>query len=204
MFADGNMFAGLFAAQVGGPLFTQTLPFLLIAAAVVVGAYLAIGIAGRGRGAPKSRWSLWEWLVYAATLGSVAILAITSFGALLVAGHLGSWALFFHMVGAGAFVFTLPVLAVTWCEPSCFDLRRYGERGQTAPPRFYWLPKLMFWVVLLAGWIVSMTMLVSMLPLLGTEGLNSMLDLHRWTGLIVVAAVALHLSGIVLQRIGKR
>ncbi|MCL4206674.1 MAG: hypothetical protein KJ000_29675 [Pirellulaceae bacterium] len=204
MFADGNMFAGLFAAHAAGPLFTQTLPFLLIAVAVVVGACLVIGIAGRGRAEPKSRWSLWEWLVYAATLGSVTILAVTSFGALLVNGHLGSWALFFHMVGAGAFVFTLPVLAVTWCEPSCFDLRRYGERGQTAPPRFYWLPKLMFWVVLPAGWIVSMTMLVSMLPLLGTEGLNSMTDLHRWSGLIVVAAVALHLSGVVLQRIGRR
>jgi hypothetical protein len=62
----------------------------------------------------------------------------------------------------------------------------------------------MFWLLLAAGWVVSMTMLVSMLTWLGTDGLEAMLDLHRWSGLVVVAAAALHVSGVVLQRIGKR
>jgi membrane protein implicated in regulation of membrane protease activity len=84
-----------------------------------------------GERKPKSRWSPWEWLVYTATLVSIAILAGTAFGAVLSVGALGGWALFAHMVGAGMFVFVLPVLAVTWCEPCRFDLRRYGERGET-------------------------------------------------------------------------
>jgi len=203
MFAEDTMTFVLVAAH-SGEQFNQFLPYLLIATALVAGAVLVIGITARGRGAPKSRWSLWEWLVYAATLVSVAVLASTAFGAVLSVGVLGGWALFAHMVGAGMFVFVLPVLAVTWCEPSCFDLRRHGQRGETGPRRFSWLPKLTFWLLLAAGWVVSMTMLVSMLTWLGTDGLETMLELHRWSGLVVVAAAALHVSGVVLQRIGKQ
>jgi hypothetical protein len=202
MFAEDPRTFVLVAAH-SGEQFNLLLPYLLVATALIVGVVLVVGITARGRGEPKSRWSLWEWLVYAATLVSIAVLGGTAFGAVLSVGVLGGWALFAHMVGAGMFVFVLPVLAVTWCEPCRFDLRRYGERGETGPRRFSGLPKLMFWLLLGAGWVVSMTMLVSMLTWLGTDGLETMLDLHRWSGLLVVAAAALHVSGVVLQRIGK-
>ncbi len=203
MFAEGSS-SVIHSAAHPGEQFRTLLPLLLMAALVVVVVYLVVGIAGKRQAEPKSRWSLWEKLVYLVTLASVAILSVTSFGALLRLGELGGWALFAHMIGAGMFVFTLPVLAITWCEPNRFDLRRFGERGQAAPRRFYWLPKVMFWILLTGGLIVSMTMLLSMLPLFGTSGLHELLDLHRWAGLVVTVALGFHLVGVLLQRIGRR
>ena len=203
MFAEGNTTFVLIAAH-SGEQFNQALPYLLIATALIVGLYVVLTIARARRVEPKSKWSPWEWAVYAVTLVSVGILAATSFGAVLSVGVLSGWALLAHMVGAGMFVFVLPVLAITWCEPSRFDLRRYGQRGPTGPERFYWFPKLTFWLLLSAGWVVAMTMLVSMIPWMGTDELESMLEVHRWSGLVVVAAAALHISAMVMQRIGKR
>jgi hypothetical protein len=203
MFAEGSTSISQYAAH-PGEQFRETLPYVLIAALVLVLVYLIAGLVrGRARDA-KSRWTLWEKLVYLALLVSVSVLAVTSFGALLRLGEMSGWALFTHMVGAGMFTFTLPVLAITWCEPSRFDIRRVGERAETGPRRFYWFVKLTFWIVLLSGLIVSMSMLLSMLPLFGTEGLGDLLDLHRYSGLIVVIALVFHLVGVVLQRLGKR
>ncbi|MCH5376410.1 MAG: hypothetical protein JJ992_20775, partial [Planctomycetes bacterium] len=180
------------------------LPFVLIVALVLIVAYIGIGVA-RGRKAdPKSPWTLWEKLVYAVTLLSVSIPAVTAFGPMLQGEEVSGWALFAHMIGAGMFVFTLPVLAITWCEANRFDVRRVGERGRPVPRRFYWLPKAMFWILLAGGLIVSMTMLLSMLPLFGTSGLRELLDLHRYMGLVVVVALATHVSGVILQRLGRR
>ncbi len=203
MFAEGNNSFVLIVAH-GGEQFNQALPYLLVATALIVGVYVVLSITRPRSVEPKSKWSLWEWAVYAATLLSVGVLAATSFGAVLSVGVLNGWALLAHMVGAGMFVFVLPVLAITWCEPSRFDLRRYGQREQTGSQRFYWFPKLTFWLLLASGWVVAMTMLVSMIPWMGTDELESMLELHRWSGLLVVVAAALHVSGIVMQRFGKR
>ena len=62
----------------------------------------------------------------------------------------------------------------------------------------------MFWVILLGGFAVTMTMLLSMLPLFGTGGLHQLLDLHRYSGLLVVVAMVMHLYCVGLQRIGWR
>jgi hypothetical protein len=203
MFTERSISAGLVGTHSGGQ-FGEILPFALSAALVLACICLLVGL-GRGPTAvPKSRWSLWEKLVYLVTLVSVAILSVTSFGALLWLGELSGWALMAHMTGAGMFVFTLPVLAITWCEPSRFDIGPVGAQDATAPRRFYWLPKLMFWIVLAGGLIVSMTMLLSMLPLFGTEEFGQLLDLHRYSGLVVMVALALHFTGVVLQRLGRR
>ena len=203
MFAEGSISVSQNATH-PGEQFREILPYALSATLVLAIVCLLVGI-GRGRTAePKSRWSLWEKLVYLVTLVSVAILSVTSFGALLRFGELRGWALFAHMGGAGMFVFTLPVLAITWCEPSRFNSRRVGGQGQSVPRRFYWLPRLMFWILLAGGLTVSMTMLLSMLPLFGTDGFGQLLDWHRISGLVVVVALAFHFTGILLQRFGKR
>ena len=203
MFATGSISVSQYATH-PGEQFREILPSALIVTLVLAVAILLIGI-GRGRTTePKSRWNLWEKLIYLVTLASVAILAVTSFGALLWWGELSGWALFAHMGGAGMFVFTLPVLAITWCAPSRFGNGRAGAQGAAASKRFYWLPKLMFWILLVGGLIVSMTMLLSMLPLFGTDQLNELVDLHRISGLVVVVALVFHFTGIILQRFGKR
>ena len=43
-------------------------------------------------------------------------------------------------------------------------------------------------------------MLVSMLPLFGTDGLESLLDIHRYAGLLAVVTLFMHFYCVLLQR----
>ena len=67
-------------------------------------------------------------------------------------------------------------------------------------PRFFWIPRVMFWLFLLSGCVVMLTMLVSMLPLFGSEGLEILLDIHRYAGLLAVVTLLIHFYSVLLQR----
>ena len=71
------------------------------------------------------------------------------------------------------------------------------SRGEAA--RFFWLPKFMYWLLLTSGLAVCLTMLLSMLPIFGTEGMEVLLDIHRFTGMLAVVALVLHLYCVLLQ-----
>jgi cytochrome b subunit of formate dehydrogenase len=131
-------------------------------------------------------------------------LGVTSFVAMIRFGALGGWWLFIHMFGAGAFTVALPVLALTWCQANRFGCSAQPacDEGQAPTSRFPCLAKAMFWVILAAGLVVTGTMLLSMLPLFGTQGLELLLDVHRYAGLAVVAAMILHLYAALLPRFG--
>ena len=148
-------------------------------------------------------WNWWQTLVYLGTVISVAILGLTSFYGVLRYHVLDGWLLFAHMFGAGAFTAMLPLWALTW-SPAHRWIVPPATGGERPSSRFFWLPKLTFWLILAAGIVVTGTMLLSMLPLFGTEGLHQLLDIHRYSGLIVVIALLLHLYGVALQRVRLR
>ena len=58
----------------------------------------------------------------------------------------------------------------------------------------------MFWVFLCAGLIAMLTMLVSMLPLFGSDGLEVLADIHRYAGLLAVITLFIHFYCVLLQR----
>ena len=58
----------------------------------------------------------------------------------------------------------------------------------------------MFWLFLISGLTVMVTMLFSMLPLFGTDGLNVLLVLHRYAGLLAVVVFSIHVYCMLLQR----
>lgn len=202
MFAEPRWMGSLLAVH-SSTLFVSLLPFLLLATLLLALIYVLYAARNR-RPSPRSNWNYWEQLLYLVLLVSVTILAITSFYPVLRHEAMKGWSLFIHMVGAGVFVFLLPVLAVTWCEASRFQLGSDTPETSDPAPRFYWIPKSLFWLLLASGLVVSLTMLFSMTELFGTEGLELLLEIHRYSGLIVVATVLLHLSSIVLQRLGWR
>ena len=197
MFAELNT---LIAAGTGhgGETFCRILPFTLLAVLLLVPLHMLI---------TRSRWkdagplNLWEKLIYLAALVSVAILGATSFGALMRFGVLDGWPLFAHMFGAGALVALLPLLALTWGAANHPGGAPSSQRAQDAPPRFFWFSKLMYWTILAGGLVVTMTMLLSMLPIFGTDGLQCLLDIHRWSGLVVVLATVFHFYSLLRRRL---
>jgi hypothetical protein len=194
----------LLLADAGVPAgisFHTVLPYVLVGALVLVVLHLLVFRTGSGK---AGRWNWWERLLYLATIVSVAVLAVTSFGALLRYGAVDGWPLFAHMFGAGAFVTILPLLALTWCEANRFGEPSRAAGDRDTQPRFYWFSKAMYWTLLVAGLVVTMTMLLSMLPLLGTDGLHTMLAVHRWSGLVIVVALIFHLYSVLRRRVGTR
>ncbi|HID24175.1 MAG TPA: hypothetical protein EYP14_17485 [Planctomycetaceae bacterium] len=199
--------------------------FLPLAGWVFLGAGIAMalhacgGWAARRRGLaapPPARWHWWERLLYAVAVLALLDLSVTAFYAVAVHGHLGGWWLLGHMVGAGTFLGVLPLLALTWCRPCCFELPSRSDQRQAsgaqdegqaavplpAPRRFSWLGKLTFWLMMISGIVVAGTMLLSMFPLFGTHMLEELLDLHRYSGLVLAAASLLHLYSVCANRFG--
>ena len=185
-----------------GELFRLILPFALAGVVVIAVLHLLVTLAFRGAPAERKRWNLWDLLIYLALIGSVGALALTSFVEVFRHGELGGWPLFFHMSGAGAFTAILPLVLLSWAHLNQFEIG--PASGKAGPSKFYWLTKVTFWTIMVAGVVVTMTMLVSMLPIFGTDGLSLLLDLHRYSGLIVVLALVLHFYGVVVQRLGLR
>ncbi len=183
-----------------GEIFRQILPFALGGIVVIMVLHLVVAVIFRGAAAERKRWNLWDILIYLGTIGCVAVLALTSFVEVLRHGELGGWPLFFHMCGAGAFTAVLPLLVLSWAHLNQFQIG--PVTGKIFPAKFYWLPKLLFWVMVVSGIVVTMTMLVSMLPVFGSDGQRVLLDLHRYSGLVVVLALVLHLYAVAAQRIG--
>ncbi len=190
----------LLASGNTGELFRQIFPFAMAGTVVLMVLHLIVALIFRGAPVDRKRWNLWDVLIYLATIGCVALLALTSLVEVFRHGELGGWPLFFHMCGAGAFTAVLPLLVLSWAHLNQFHVG--PVTGKIFPAKFYWLPKLMFWVIVAGGIVVTITPLVSMLPIFGSDGLRLLLDLHRYSGLVVVLALVFHLYAVAVQRMG--
>jgi len=183
-----------------GKIYPSVLAIALIATAVVVVLHLILALLGGRAPKPRKRFNIWEKLIYLGALVSVAVLGVTSFYTVLRFGGMHGWWLFAHMFGAGTMTGVLPLLALTWCGASRFGRLTQRQLEESYLPRFFWIPRVMFWLFLLAGLVVMLTMLVSMLPLFGSEGLEILLDIHRYAGLLAVVTLFIHFYCVLLQR----
>lgn len=114
-------------------------------------------------------------------LGAIP-LAATGFYAWLVQGEtIGGLALMVHMMASGLFLFALAVGALAFGRAHFF-----GPEGAALGTA----AKALFWALLAAGFVSAATMLLSMLPLLGSEGLETMILIHRLSGAVFALALA--------------
>lgn len=186
----------------------------LIATAALLLLHLLISLA-KGHRPARPRWHLITKLIYIGAIVSVLILGATSFISVLSHGAMHGWFLFAHLFGAGAFVVFLMLIAIMWAVPSklcgsaCTTMKHDPATAVTvdddAPQagRFHCLTKLAFWLILLSGTITAGTMLISMLPVLGTQALKQMMDVHRYAGLVLVVATIVHLYTVVLAKMKR-
>ncbi|MBI1368253.1 MAG: hypothetical protein GC162_06325 [Planctomycetes bacterium] len=191
-------------------MYAQTITYTLIAVAVFLVLHLFVALAQRGKSlGRRPRWNWWERLLYLALMVTILVLAATSFYTVLTVGFMGGWALWLHLMAAGAFVVAFALIALTWggaarsecCTGSKCDS---SEATPTKPARFSCLTKLTFWLMLIAGFVVLATMLINMLPLLGTHDIERMIAIHRYAGLALVAVAVIHVYSVILGRLGLR
>jgi len=78
------------------------------------------------------------------------------------------------------------------------------NQAQQESPQFGVITRLLYWLILLTGVVTAGSMLLGMLPLFGTEDLEQLLDVHRYSGLALTGVLVVHLYRVLLERIGKR
>ncbi len=208
--------------------YPQVVKCALLATAGLIVLHLLIALL-RGKGQPRPRWWMIGRVVYLGLVATVAILGSTAFYSVLAHGAMHGWALLLHLVGAGGFVVAFALVAIAWapwnhcCEkPPAGDaacslpssgLRDLDAPSQASPtgpsqvpvkPRkFAPLTKLCFWLILISGVATAGTMLLSMLPIMGTDEMKQMLDVHRYSGLVLVIATAVHFYTVILGKLGR-
>lgn len=181
------------------------IPFaqVLLAVSVMVAVVLVLAtlvLYTTSRQSQRGRSRHWfSKLVYVAYLFLIAVLAVTAFGSLLATGHVLGYALLFHVAASGGFVFLMVAIAFLYLPTGADDTDVSGGRCAS-----WWATRWSAWALVISSLVVAGTMLVSMLPLLGTEGLLDMAILHRYAGLAVVVSAIFHLSSLTCVRLGWR
>jgi hypothetical protein len=139
---------------------------------------LRLAVALRKRREPpraaRTRWELVATALLAALMLCVAVLAGTGFWGVLAQGALHHWGLMAHTFAGGTFAALLAVFALVGARRA---------RGAAAGVR------IAFWLTLATGTVAAGSVLVSTLPVFGTEDLERLLVVHRWSGLALVLVV---------------
>ncbi len=154
------------------------------------------------------RYSRWERLVHAAVAVGFVALAVTAYWAALRGERMESWLLMAHTAGSSLFFAGVLAMGLTWAWHCRFGradgawLRRprLGPGGPAG--RFDALGKAYFWLAGIATLVLTLTMMLSMVDLLGSAGQLWMYEAHRWTALVLLATTILHIYRSVLAKPG--
>jgi hypothetical protein len=100
------------------------------------------------------------------------------------------WVLMAHVAVAPLFALGLAAVALTW-SGLC-------RGGADSPLNIS--AQALLWVVLLAGLVVILSGVLPMTPLFGTPGQHLLYLTHRYSAIVLTAAVLLHLPLLALRR----
>lgn len=108
-------------------------------------------------------------LVFLLGLLGFCVLAATGFGPLLFGARLHGYLLMIHATFAPVFIGAAAIVAI-------LGAGQYSKQNTGA--------KAGFWALLVLSLPVTLTMVLSMLPLFGTHGQEILFSIHRWSALI--------------------
>lgn len=156
-------------------------------------------------------------LIYLLALLCFVVLLITGFYPVLVYGeHLSGFLLMLHATFAPVFAACLAVLAVFWADNCRFDknywpwlqrvlgreavnkagVKKYEPRPSDGLGEL--LRKIAFWLIVLLALPVILSVVLSMFPLFGTDGQKFLLNLHRYSTLLL-ALVAIVYTYLIIR-----
>jgi hypothetical protein len=112
------------------------------------------------------------------------VLAATGIGTFALGkAPMTHWVLMTHVAAAPLFALGLAAVALTWP-----GLCRRGADSPLNGPA-----KALLWLILLAGLVVILSGVVPMTPWLGAPGQHLLYLTHRYSAIVLTAAVLLHL-----------
>ncbi len=136
-------------------------------------------VSPRSLAATQSGLRLIARLAYALMFAGILVLALSGIGTFALGqAPMTHWVLMLHVAASGMFTIGLTVVALTWTDEVC---RRGGFSA------------FLYWLLLLSGVVVILSGVVPMTPLFGTEGQHLLYLTHRYSGMVVGVAGALHL-----------
>jgi hypothetical protein len=125
-----------------------------------------------------------ERLIYAVFLIAVLLMGLSSFGMILVGESMHGWMLILHMSVAGMFAVALTALALLWAEQASFT--------RDPATRFYTGEKVAFWLTIAAGFSTILSAMLGMMSWFGTVGQSILLDVHRYSALLLLICAIFH------------
>ena len=148
-------------------------------------------------------------LVYLFALLCVVVLAITGFYPLLVLGkHISGYPVMVHATFAPIFAICLAVLAVMWARCCRFTnsdwpwfqrivqqltLVKSADADEEAHGKTPGLgQKVAFWLIIFLALPLILSIVVSMLPFIGSHWQESLLSMHRYTALVFALVGIVH------------
>ncbi len=130
-------------------------------------------------------------LSYAVLCAAGVVLAFTGLGTFAFGKPpMTHWVLMAHVAVAPLFALGLAAVALTWT-----GLCRGG-----ADSPFIISAQVLLWLILLSGLVVILSGVVPMTPLFGTPGQHLLYLTHRYSAVVLTAAVLLHLPLLALRR----
>lgn len=152
-------------------------------------------------------------LVYLLALLCFVVLVISGFYPVLVHGeHLSGYLLMVHATFAPVFAGCLAVLALMWTDRCRFDKSDWPfqqELPQQEPTdkqtgtKHQLGQKICFWLIIILALPVILSIVLGMFPLFGTQGQEFLLDLHRYSALLLAVVAVVHTYLIIRTQMEK-
>jgi hypothetical protein len=144
---------------------------------------------------------------YLLTVLLAAVLATTGFLQVVITGsHLTGTLLLVHIVAAPLFALTLAAASLLWShdqqvrEQDLPVLRGLITTGTvTGSVGLATLARILYWLVLVLALPLMLSIILSLFPLFGTEGETTLIGLHGYSALALVAVTLLHSYILILQ-----
>ncbi|MHC4337645.1 MAG: cytochrome b/b6 domain-containing protein [Planctomycetota bacterium] len=152
-------------------------------------------------------------LLYLLALLCFVVLVINGFYPSLILGKSisGYW-IMLHTTAGGVFTVCIAILAVLWAHNCRLDknywpwltrLLQHQPKNTAAPEKYELCQKICFWLIIFLALPLILSIIVSMLPLFGTEGQKCLLQLHRYSALSLALIAIIHTYLLIRTKMSK-
>lgn len=164
----------------------------------------------------EQKWSLvgvLRKLVFLLAILCFVVLVITGFTPMIFLGEsITGWWLMIHATAAPIFAACMAILAVLWADRNRLDKNYWPwlnrallrqPKSTTLPEKYELELKISFWAILVLSLPVILSAVVSMFPIFDTHGQEVLLQIHRYSTLLLSLFAIIYLYLAVLTEMNR-